>query len=153
MNDLTHQIAPFDFTGLDQEFLLGMYRRMLQAREFEEQLYYLFLSHFPHARHHAPSYRPGSSGCRGGKCIIGRRLRDQHTHRGHAHCVAKGVALDAMMAEMFAKRTGSCKGMGGSMHLCDFSRYPRGVRHRGRRHSNCRRRRSQRLSAARSRLR
>ncbi len=44
------------------------------------------------------------------------------THRGHAHCVAKGVALDAMMAEMFAKRTGSCRGMGGSMHLCDFSR-------------------------------
>ena len=44
------------------------------------------------------------------------------THRGHAHCVAKGVELDAMMAEMFAKRTGSCRGMGGSMHLCDFSR-------------------------------
>jgi len=36
--------------------------------------------------------------------------------------VAKGVPLDAMMAEMFAKRTGACKGMGGSMHLCDFSR-------------------------------
>jgi pyruvate dehydrogenase E1 component alpha subunit len=36
--------------------------------------------------------------------------------------VAKGVALNEMMAEMFAKRTGSCKVMGGSMHLCDFSR-------------------------------
>ena len=36
--------APFDFGGLEKNFLLGMYRHMLQAREFEEQLYYLFLS-------------------------------------------------------------------------------------------------------------
>lgn len=35
---------PFDFTGLETELLLEMYRRMLQAREFEEQLYYLFLT-------------------------------------------------------------------------------------------------------------
>lgn len=44
------------------------------------------------------------------------------THRGHAHCIAKDVPLNVMMAEMFAKRNGVCKGMGGSMHLCDFSR-------------------------------
>ena len=44
------------------------------------------------------------------------------THRGHAHCVAKDVPLKEMMAEMFAKREGSCRGMGGSMHLTDFSK-------------------------------
>ena len=44
------------------------------------------------------------------------------THRGHAHCVAKDVSLNEMMAEMFAKREGSCRGMGGSMHLTDFSK-------------------------------
>jgi len=43
-------------------------------------------------------------------------------HRGHGHCIAKDVPLDLMMAEMFAKRNGVCKGMGGSMHLCDFSK-------------------------------
>ncbi len=120
MNDLTHQLAPFDFTGLDQEFLLGMHRRMLQAREFEEQLYYLFLSRtMPGTMHQATGQEAVAVG------VVSALLADDYvtsTHRGHAHCVAKGVALDAMMAEMFAKRTGSCKGMGGSMHLCDFSR-------------------------------
>jgi TPP-dependent pyruvate/acetoin dehydrogenase alpha subunit len=43
------------------------------------------------------------------------------THRGHGHCIAKGVDLKAIMAEMFAKKTGCCKGMGGSMHIADFS--------------------------------
>jgi hypothetical protein len=39
MNDFTAVLAPFDFTGMEREFLLGMHRRMVQAREFEEQLY------------------------------------------------------------------------------------------------------------------
>lgn len=38
-------------------------------------------------------------------------------HRGHGHLLAKGVSLDAMMAELFAKETGCCKGRGGSMHI------------------------------------
>jgi pyruvate dehydrogenase E1 component alpha subunit len=41
------------------------------------------------------------------------------THRGHGHAIAKGVALDAMMAEIFGRRTGVCKGKGGSMHIAD----------------------------------
>jgi TPP-dependent pyruvate/acetoin dehydrogenase alpha subunit len=43
------------------------------------------------------------------------------THRGHGHCIAKGADINAVMAEMFAKKTGCCKGMGGSMHIADFS--------------------------------
>jgi TPP-dependent pyruvate/acetoin dehydrogenase alpha subunit len=43
------------------------------------------------------------------------------THRGHGHCIAKGANLNAVMAEMFAKTTGSNRGMGGSMHIADFS--------------------------------
>ena len=39
------------------------------------------------------------------------------THRGHAHIIAKGARLDRMMAELFAKETGYCKGKGGSMHI------------------------------------
>lgn len=120
MNDFTAVLAPFDFTGMEREFLLGMHRRMVQAREFEEQLYYLFLSRpMPGTMHQATGQEAVAVG------IVSALAADDYvtsTHRGHAHCVAKGVPLDAMMAEMFARRTGSCRGMGGSMHLCDFSR-------------------------------
>ncbi len=44
------------------------------------------------------------------------------THRGHGHYLAKGGELNAMMAEIYAKRTGICRGMGGSMHVADFSK-------------------------------
>ncbi|MCK4617740.1 thiamine pyrophosphate-dependent dehydrogenase E1 component subunit alpha, partial [Candidatus Aerophobetes bacterium] len=43
------------------------------------------------------------------------------THRGHGHCIAKGADLKRMMAELYGKETGYCKGKGGSMHIADFS--------------------------------
>lgn len=43
------------------------------------------------------------------------------THRGHGHCIAKGANLKLMMAEIFGKSTGYCKGKGGSMHIADVS--------------------------------
>ncbi|WAH44725.1 thiamine pyrophosphate-dependent dehydrogenase E1 component subunit alpha [Alicyclobacillus fastidiosus] len=42
------------------------------------------------------------------------------THRGHGHTIAKGADLNRMMAELYGKRTGYCKGKGGSMHIADF---------------------------------
>ena len=42
------------------------------------------------------------------------------THRGHGHCIAKGCNVDAMMAELYGKQTGLCKGKGGSMHIADL---------------------------------
>jgi pyruvate dehydrogenase E1 component alpha subunit len=44
------------------------------------------------------------------------------THRGHGHCIAKGVDVRGMMAELFGKATGSCKGKGGSMHIADIDK-------------------------------
>ncbi|MFV0298503.1 MAG: thiamine pyrophosphate-dependent dehydrogenase E1 component subunit alpha [Hyphomicrobiaceae bacterium] len=44
------------------------------------------------------------------------------THRGHGHCIAKGADLDRMMAELYGKRDGYCKGKGGSMHIADFEK-------------------------------
>lgn len=41
------------------------------------------------------------------------------THRGHGHCIAKGGETKKMMAELFGKATGYCKGKGGSMHIAD----------------------------------
>src|SRR4029079_4522026 len=43
------------------------------------------------------------------------------THRGHGHAIAKGVAVEPMMAELFGRESGSCRGEGVSMHIADFS--------------------------------
>jgi TPP-dependent pyruvate/acetoin dehydrogenase alpha subunit len=42
------------------------------------------------------------------------------THRGHGHCIAKGADLNRMMAELYGRETGYCRGKGGSMHIADF---------------------------------
>ncbi len=44
------------------------------------------------------------------------------THRGHGHAIAKGIELDGIMAELYGKETGTCRGRGGSMHVADFSK-------------------------------
>jgi len=44
------------------------------------------------------------------------------TYRGHGHAIARGLNLNAMMAELLCKDSGCCRGRGGSMHLCDVSR-------------------------------
>ena len=52
-------------------------------------------------------------------------LRDKDqiisNHRGHGHCIAKGADLNRMMAELYGRQDGFCKGKGGSMHIADFS--------------------------------
>jgi pyruvate dehydrogenase E1 component alpha subunit len=115
------QVAvPFDFKGISKSLLKTMYLRMVRAREFEEQLYYLFLSTpMPGTMHQATGQEAVAVG------VASALNADDYVtsnHRGHGHCIAKDVPLDLMMAEMFARRNGVCKGMGGSMHLCDFSR-------------------------------
>ncbi len=44
------------------------------------------------------------------------------THRGHGHCIAKGCDFLPMVAELYGRETGLCKGRGGSMHIADFTR-------------------------------
>lgn len=54
--------------------------------------------------------------------VCGTLTRDDYivsTHRGHGHCIAKGGELKPMMAELLGKKTGYCKGKGGSMHIAD----------------------------------
>ena len=44
------------------------------------------------------------------------------THRGHGHCIAKGCDINGMMAEIFCRSSGTCRGRGGSMHIADLEK-------------------------------
>jgi pyruvate dehydrogenase E1 component alpha subunit len=52
---------------------------------------------------------------------LGHTDRVTSTHRGHGHCIAKGADINRMMAELFGRVDGYCKGKGGSMHIADFA--------------------------------
>ena len=92
-----------------------MYRNMLRIRRFEERLAE------ESARGNIPGLLHlyvGEEAVAVGACSALRK--DDYitsTHRGHGHCIAKGGDLRKMMAELFAKETGYCKGRGGSMHI------------------------------------
>ena len=99
------------------ERLVAMYRTMVTIREFEEKLYYLFLTEIMPGTMHQYT---GQEAIATGVCAaLGPTDYITSTHRGHGHAIAKGVSLRSLMAEMFAKDTGCCRGMGGSMHLSD----------------------------------
>ncbi len=103
----------------DAEFLRHLYRRMISIRLFEEKIGELFLGgELPGFVH----LYVGEEAIAVGVCAS---LTDQDyitsTHRGHGHCIAKGAKIGPMMAEIFGKQTGYCKGKGGSMHIADFS--------------------------------
>jgi TPP-dependent pyruvate/acetoin dehydrogenase alpha subunit len=91
---------------------------MVQIRRFEEELFRLFLKRpMPGSMHQYI----GQEAVAVGVCAhLAKEDYVTSTHRGHGHCIAKGVEIKAIMAEMFAKKTGCCKGMGGSMHIADF---------------------------------
>jgi TPP-dependent pyruvate/acetoin dehydrogenase alpha subunit len=103
---------------MDRERALALYKKMVQIRKFEERLYQLFLTRpMPGSMH---QYN-GQEAVAVGVCAhLEKSDYITSTHRGHGHCIAKGVSLRAIMAEMFAKTTGCCKGMGGSMHIADY---------------------------------
>ena len=98
--------------------LAVLYRTMLAIRRFEEKLYFLFSTRdMPGSMH---QYN-GEEAVAAGVCAhLARTDYITSTHRGHGHCIAKGADLRGVMAEMFAKSTGCCRGMGGSMHIADF---------------------------------
>jgi TPP-dependent pyruvate/acetoin dehydrogenase alpha subunit len=104
--------------AMDKVYALGLYRTMVEIRRFEEKLYHLFSTRdMPGSMH---QYN-GEEAVAVGVCAhLGREDWITSTHRGHGHCIAKGADLNAVMAEMFAKSTGCCKGMGGSMHIADY---------------------------------
>jgi len=99
--------------------LLEMYRQMLIIRFFEEKVFELYGQNLVPGTIHLYA---GEEAVAVGVCANLRR--DDYitsTHRGHGHCIAKGARLDKTMAEILGRKTGYCKGKGGSMHIADFS--------------------------------
>jgi pyruvate dehydrogenase E1 component alpha subunit len=96
-----------------------MYRKMLEIRLFEEKVFDLYGQNLVPGTIHLYA---GEEAVAVGVCS--NLSKDDYitsTHRGHGHCIAKGADLKRTMAEILGKKTGYCKGKGGSMHIADFS--------------------------------
>ncbi|MGQ9585802.1 MAG: thiamine pyrophosphate-dependent dehydrogenase E1 component subunit alpha [Anaerolineae bacterium] len=106
-------------SGLSKERLFDLYRTMLRIRRFEERVEHLY------AHGKLPGFVHlyiGEEAVATGVCAV---LRQDDfitsTHRGHGHTIAKGGDVAKMMAELYGKVTGYCRGKGGSMHITDMS--------------------------------
>jgi pyruvate dehydrogenase E1 component alpha subunit len=103
--------------NLSQAQRVDLYEKMVTIRLFEEKIQDLY------ARGAVPGLVHlyiGEEAVAAGACA-GLKKGDYitSTHRGHGHVIAKGAELKYMMAELFGKKTGYCKGKGGSMHIAD----------------------------------
>jgi pyruvate dehydrogenase E1 component alpha subunit len=96
-----------------------MYRKMVEIRLFEEKVFELYGQNLVPGTIHLYA---GEEAVAVGICTaLTKTDYVTSTHRGHGHCVAKGADLKRTMAEILGKKTGYCKGKGGSMHIADFS--------------------------------
>lgn len=105
---------------LSTDQLLHAYRVMRTIRAFEERL------HVEFATGEIPGFVHLYAGEEASAAGVMAHLRDDDciasTHRGHGHCIAKGVDVHGMMAEIYGKKTGVCQGKGGSMHIADLEK-------------------------------
>ncbi len=100
--------------------LIDVYRRMRLIRTFEDKLADLVMAGKLPGFFHLYA---GEEAVAVGVCShLGDRDYITSTHRGHGHSIAKGVDVYAMMAELFGRTNGVCKGKGGSMHIADLDR-------------------------------
>ncbi|ROM97956.1 thiamine pyrophosphate-dependent dehydrogenase E1 component subunit alpha [Pseudomonas brassicacearum] len=103
---------------LPRERLIEAYRAMQTIRVFEERIMIeMGTGDIPGNTH----LYAGQEASAVGVCL---HLSDEDyissTHRGHGHCIAKGVDIVGMMSEIFGKATGTCGGKGGSQHIADL---------------------------------
>ncbi|WMM90222.1 thiamine pyrophosphate-dependent dehydrogenase E1 component subunit alpha [Heyndrickxia coagulans] len=105
---------------LTKEKAQWMLQKMFEIRKFEDKVHEVFATGILPGFVHLYA---GEEAVAVGVCA---HLDDQDmitsTHRGHGHCIAKGCDLKGMMAEIYGKATGLCKGKGGSMHIADLDK-------------------------------
>ena len=103
---------------LSKDQLLQAYRMMKTIREFEERV------HVEFATGDLPGFVHLYAGEEAAGTGIMMHLHQEdyisRTHRGHGHCIAKGVDVKGMVAELYGRSSGTCHGKGGSMHIADL---------------------------------
>src|ERR687895_1331538 len=98
---------------------IDLLRRMILIREFDELAIKLRTEGKIYGAVHP---YVGQEAVAVGVCAdLTHADRVTSTHRGHGHCIAKGADVKRMMAELFGRVDGYCKGKGGSMHIADFA--------------------------------
>jgi pyruvate dehydrogenase E1 component alpha subunit len=96
-----------------------MLEKMIEIRLFEEKVFELYAQNLVPGTIHLYL---GEEAVAVGVCTaLNKNDYITSTHRGHGHCIAKGADLNRTMAEILGKKTGYCKGKGGSMHIADFN--------------------------------
>ncbi len=102
-----------------KDLLKELYRTLYKIRTFETECIKLYRQGLIRGYFHPYL---GEEAVASGVCLaLGPKDYIISTHRGHGHCIARGASLDRMVAELFAKETGYCGGLGGSMHIADVS--------------------------------
>ena len=108
-----------DAMTLDKQQIAAMLRSMVLIREFDELAIQLRVAGKIYGAVHP---YVGQEAVAVGVCAnLTPSDRVTSTHRGHGHCIAKGADIRRMMAELFGRVDGYCKGKGGSMHIADFA--------------------------------
>lgn len=104
---------------IDKCLATSFYKTMVEIRTFEENIERLFFAgEIPGFVH----LYIGEEAIATGVCAnLTKKDYIESTHRGHGHTIAKGADIKRMMAEIYGRETGFCKGKGGSMHIADFS--------------------------------
>jgi len=104
----------------ERDFLLGLYRRMVLIRQFEEQVRFLFLEgSMPGTIHQCQGQEATAVGV---TSALGPGDYITSTHRPHGHALAKGLTPLEILIELFGGATGCCKGKGGSMHVGNLAK-------------------------------
>jgi len=107
-------------SSYSKKFLTDLYKTLYTIRVFESRSIQLYRQGLIRGYFHPYL---GEEAIATGACAAIRP--DDYiasTHRGHGHCIAKGADVKNMVAELFGKKTGYCKGLGGSMHIADLSK-------------------------------
>ena len=104
---------------ISADLMKELYKKMLKIRRFEEATAKYYAAGLVYGFVHL--YIGEEAIATGACAAIKEDDFVTSTHRGHGHLIAKGGDIELMMAELFAKKTGYCKGKGGSMHICDLS--------------------------------
>ncbi len=103
-----------------KEFLLGLYRTMVRIRSFEEHAAECFTKGMLAGNIHLSIGQEAAAA--GAFAAMQPQDFFTSTHRGHGHAIARGGDPKLCMAELFGKKTGYCKGKGGSMHIADMAK-------------------------------